>query len=66
MVEDHSPFRSDRVKLVEEHNTRFRRTRPLEQIPNSLLTRPDVLVEDLGTFDGDKIEAALLGDGRSE
>jgi hypothetical protein len=87
-----APLRRNRVKLVEEQNTRFRSRSTIEQIPHlfpsvavpsssaslpaaekrlkergreggkthTLLTRPNVLVQDLGPLDRNEVESALL------
>lgn len=58
-----APLWRDRVELVKEQDARLGGLRALEQIADRLFARADVLVEDLGALDRDKVEAALFRDG---
>lgn len=61
-----APLGRDRVKLVEEEHARLRCLSAVKQVPDALLARADVLVEDFGALDADEVEAALFRDGRGE
>ena len=56
----------DGVELVEEDYARLRVARALEHFAHVRFGLADVHVEQLGTFDGEKVEGARSGDGFSE
>lgn len=57
------PFGRNRVKLVKEQHTWLGRGRTIEEVTNRLLRGTNVLVQNLGTLDTDKVEASFLRNG---
>ena len=49
------PFWRDRVEFVKEQHAWLGSTSPLEDIPNGLFTRANVLVQQLWALDADEI-----------
>lgn len=62
----HSPFGSDGIEFIKEEHAGSGGLCAFKQVSDRLFARTDVLVEDLRTFDADKVESAFLRDCRGE